>query len=120
MPAATSAVETEPPRLVFFYDERSGRSRRADGFLAQVLQRRGNHQTFLIHRVEVGKRPDLADRFGIESTPTLIVVADKKVQGRLEGPRGCRDIELLLRPWLRPAQSTAQSRAANAMPADPE
>jgi hypothetical protein len=32
--------------------------------------------------------------------PTLLVVADRRVQGRLEHPRGCRDIEAMLKPWL--------------------
>ena len=112
-----TAVETEPPRLVFFYDERSGRSRRAEGFLAHVLQRRGNQKAFRILRVEVGQRPDLADRFRIGSTPTLLVVADKRVQARLECPRGAKDIELLLRPWLRTGQATAEGVVANVIPA---
>ena len=98
--AATPVIERETPRLLFFHDERSGKSRRADGFLAQVLQRRGNHQTFVIHRIDVGQRPELAQRFKVAATPTLLVVEDKKVQARLESPTGCKDIELLLQPWL--------------------
>ena len=98
--AATAGIERETPRLLFFHDKRSGKSRRADGFLAQVLQRRGNHQTFVIHRIDVGQRPDLAEKFRVASTPTLLVVEDKKVQARLESPTGCKDIELLLQPWL--------------------
>ena len=101
MSTAAAVVQSERPRLLFFHDQRSGKSRRADGFLAQVVQRGGNPPTFVIHRVDVGQRPDLADRFKIGATPTLLVVADKKVQGRLESPTGCRDIETLLRPWLR-------------------
>jgi hypothetical protein len=99
--AVTAGIERETPRLVFFHDKRSGKSRRAEGFLAQVLQSRGNHQSFVIHRVEVAERPDLAQRFKVASIPTLLVVEDKKVQARLESPTGCKDIELLLRPWLR-------------------
>ena len=99
--AAAAVIGDQRPRLLFFHDGRSGRSRRVEGFLAQVLQRGGNHQTFVIHRVEVGQRPDLVDRFKIGETPTLLVVADKKVQARLESPTGCRHIEVLLRPWLR-------------------
>jgi hypothetical protein len=101
--AVTAGVEQEIPRLLFFHDQRSGKSRRADGFLAQVLQRGGNHQTFMIHRIEVRQRPDLAERFKVAAAPTLLVVEDKKVQARLESPTGCKDIELLLRPWLRTA-----------------
>ena len=99
--AVTADIEQGTPRLVFFHDKRSGKSRRADGFLAQVLQRRGNHQTFVIHRIDVGQRPDLAEKFRVASTPTLLVVEDKKVQARLESPTGCKQIELLLGPWLR-------------------
>ena len=110
----TTGIERETPRLVFFHDNRSGNSRRAEGFLAQVLQRRGNHLTFVLHRVEVGERPELAQRFKVEATPTLLVVEDKKVQARLETPTGCKDIELLLRPWLRSHGDVAPHPAAPA------
>ena len=90
----------ERPRLVFFYSERSGRSRRVEGYLSQVLQRRQNHTAFRLYRVEVSEQPELVERFLIEDVPTLVVVAEKKVRGRLEAPRGCRDIEALLAPWL--------------------
>jgi len=33
--------------------------------------------------------------------PTLVVVDGRRVRGRLESPRGCRDIETFLAPWLR-------------------
>jgi hypothetical protein len=33
--------------------------------------------------------------------PTIVVVAEKRIRGRLASPRGCRDIEQLLAPWLR-------------------
>jgi hypothetical protein len=33
--------------------------------------------------------------------PTIVVIEEKRVQGRLASPRGCRDIEQLLAPWLR-------------------
>jgi len=99
--AVSASIERETPRLLFFHEQRSGKSRRVDGFLAQVLQHGGNHQTFVIHRVDVGERPDLAQRFKVASIPALLIVEDKKVQARLESPKGSKDIELLLRPWLR-------------------
>jgi thioredoxin-like negative regulator of GroEL len=92
---------TERPRLVFFYSSNSGRSRRVEGYLSQVLQRRRNHESFQLLRVEVEERVDLAERFGIKDVPTIVVVEDKRVRGRLETPRGCREIEQLLAPWLR-------------------
>ncbi len=89
------------PQLVFFQIPSSGRCRRVDGFLAQVLQRRANHDTFRVYRVDVEQDGDLVERFQIDTVPTLVVVDDKRVQGRLESPRGCREIEKLLAPWLR-------------------
>jgi thioredoxin-like negative regulator of GroEL len=88
------------PMLVFCYSPQSGRCRRTDGFLAQVLQRRRNHETFSLHRLDAEKRPDLAERFRVTTLPTLLVVEQKVVRGRLEAPRGCRDIAAFLEPWL--------------------
>jgi thioredoxin-like negative regulator of GroEL len=89
------------PRLLFFFSLASGRSRRVDGYLSQVLQRRHNHESFRMYRVDVDEEPELAQRFGIDKVPTLVVVDGKRVSGRLTCPRGCRQIEELLAPWLR-------------------
>ena len=99
------AVRTPPvverPRLVFFYSQASGRSRRVEGYLSQVLQRRRNHESFRMYRVDVDSEPELVQRFEIDEVPTLVVVDGKRVSGRLTSPRGCREIEELLAPWLR-------------------
>jgi thioredoxin-like negative regulator of GroEL len=97
---ATADARVAKPMLVFCYSDLSGRCRRAEGFLAQVLQRRRNHETFKLHRLDAEARPDLAERFRITTLPTLLVVEDKVVRGRLEDPRGCRDIAAFLEPWL--------------------
>jgi len=98
---STSQPQTlDQPKLVFFHSALSGHCRRVEGFLAQVLQRRRNHGTFRLYRVEEQARPDLVDRFGVETVPTLVVVEGKLVRARLEHPRGCRDIERFLAPWL--------------------
>jgi hypothetical protein len=78
----------------------SGRCRRIEGYIAQVLQRRRNHETFKYYSVAEEKRPDLLEKFGVTQTPTLIVVEGATVRGRLEEPRGCREIESFLAPWL--------------------
>lgn len=95
-----TTVTALKPGLVFFYSSRSGACRRAEGFLAQVLQRRRNHGTFRLYRVAQEERPDLVERFRVERMPTLVVVEDRIVRARLESPRGCRDIERFLAPWL--------------------
>jgi thioredoxin-like negative regulator of GroEL len=104
MSAAASMREdgaTARPRLVFFFAKASGRSRRVEGYLSQVLQRRRNHESFQVVKVDVDEHAELAERFAIQELPTLVVVEDKRVRARLETPRGCRDIEGLLAPWLR-------------------
>jgi thioredoxin-like negative regulator of GroEL len=92
---------SQRPRLVFFHSRASGRSRRVEGYLSQVLQRRRNHESFELYNVDVDKHADLAERFAVSDVPTLVVVEDKRVRARLEAPRGCRDIQRLLAPWLR-------------------
>jgi thioredoxin-like negative regulator of GroEL len=97
-PAVSTA--TASPGLVFFHSAVSGHCRRVEGFLAQVLQRRRNHGTFKLYRVEENARPDLFERFEITSMPTLVVLEGKAVRAKLERPRGCREIERFLAPWL--------------------
>jgi thioredoxin-like negative regulator of GroEL len=94
-------AQTVRPKLLFFYTPTSGASRRAEGFLAQVLQRRGNHNTFLLSRIDASKRPDLTERLRIDTVPTLLVVTERRVQARLARPRGCTEITAFLSPWLR-------------------
>ena len=89
------------PRLIFFTSSLSGQCRRVEGFLAQVVQRRRNHSTFRVLVVDEGEHPDLVERFRVDGFPTLVVVEDHTVRARLDKPRGCRDIEQLLSPWLR-------------------
>lgn len=91
----------ERPRLVFFYSPLSGRCRRVEGFIAQVLQRRQNHETFDLVRVSVERRPDLAEKFRIEQVPTICVVEARKLRRTIVAPRGCRELERELEPWLR-------------------
>jgi thioredoxin-like negative regulator of GroEL len=100
---ASVALETSSgikPGLVFFHSAVSGRCRRVEGYLAQVLQHRRNHETFKYYAVACEQRPDLLEKFGIVQMPTLVVVEDKVVRARLEVPKGCREIETFLAPWL--------------------
>lgn len=91
----------ERPRLLFFYSPTSGRCRRVEGFLAQVLQRRHNHDTFRLQRVCVDDHPDLLERFRIDRLPTLCVVEGKRVVARIVSPTGCTELERGLTPWLK-------------------
>jgi thioredoxin-like negative regulator of GroEL len=100
MSTGSMALGRQQPRLVFFHSSLSGHCRRVEGFLAQVLQRRRNHGTFEVVPIAKEDRPDLLEHFKIETLPTLVVVEGTAVAGRLERPRGCREIEGFLAPWL--------------------
>ena len=89
------------PQLVFVHSPLSGRCRRTEGFLAQVLQRRRNHETFRLRKLDADGRPDLAERLRVRELPTLLVIEDNVVRGRLERPGGCREIASFLEPWLK-------------------
>ena len=100
----TDVAATTPgagkPGLVFFHSNTSGRCRRVEAYIAQVLQRRRNHGTFKYYAVAREERPDIVERFRVIEVPTLVVVEDKTVSARLENPRGCKEIERFLAPWL--------------------
>jgi thioredoxin-like negative regulator of GroEL len=105
---ATQAAERDRPaphaanlRLAFFHSETSGRCRRVEGFVAQVLQRRHNHETFAVVPVSQEQQPELFERFRIEKVPTLVVIEGNAVRRKLELPRSCRQIETFLSPWLK-------------------
>ena len=98
--SGTRRAGPDRPTLRFFYSPTSGPSRRVEGFLAQVLQRRQNHRTFELQRVNCDKHPELVERYAVTQMPTLIVIEGRRVLGRLEGSCGCREIEKLLEPWL--------------------
>lgn len=89
------------PQLLVFHSTRSGHCRRVEGYLAQVLQRRSNHETFAIRRIAKESRPELFERFKVADAPTLIVVSEKRIRARLTTIRGANDIGMFLAPWLR-------------------
>ena len=102
-----SVPQTQPvtrpeqrPRLDVYYSPQSGRCRRGEGFIAQVLQRRRNHETFELVRIAVDKRPDLAEKFHVEDVPTICIVQNRRLQKTIVAPRGCKELEEELEPWL--------------------
>ena len=96
----TRRAGADRPTLCFFYSPTSGPSRRVEAFLAHVLQRRQKHRTFAVQRVNCDEHPELVERYAVKQMPTLIVIENRRVLGRLEGRCGCREIEKLLEPWL--------------------
>jgi thioredoxin 1 len=88
------------PTLAFFFTPTSGPARRVEALIAQVLQRRQKHRVFALRRINCHEQPELAERFGVTTIPTLVVVENRRIQGRIEGRFTCGQIERLLEPWL--------------------
>lgn len=97
--AAESA--TVRPSLMFFFSPTSGASRRVEGFLAQVLQRRSNHATFELRYLDADAHAELAQRLGVVQVPTVLVLEGGRVEVRVEQPRGAAELRTALAPWLR-------------------
>jgi thioredoxin 2 len=98
------------PVLAFFTDARSGPARRMDSLLAQLARKeRGRLQ---VKRVDVERNPEVARRLHVEVVPTLLLIYDHRVVGRLEGRVSAPRIDRMLRPYLSvPAENPTAARA---------
>ena len=86
------------PLLVFFTHARSGPARRMESLLAHIARK--ERERLRVLRVDTDDRPDLADRFGVEDVPTLVLVKDKHTVGRLSGRASAPRIEQMIDPHL--------------------
>lgn len=59
------------------------------------LARKERHRLRLT-RVDIDECPDLADRFGVDDVPTLVLVCNRRVVERLEGRTSVPRIEAML------------------------
>ena len=88
----------EIPLLAFFTDSRSGPGRRMESQLAHLAHKeRGRLR---VQRVDVERHPELAERLCVEAVPTLLLVREGRVVGRLEGRVSAPRIERLLEQHL--------------------
>ena len=86
------------PMLVFFCSTRSGPARRMESLLAHVARK--ERQRLVVRRVDVERRPELAERFSVDEVPTLVLVKDKRVVARVTGRASAPKIERMLKPHL--------------------
>ena len=100
------SLTREPrPLLIFFRSEQSGPARRMESLLAH-LQRK-ERARLRVRRVDVDGRPDLAERFAVTEIPTLVLVKERRVAGRIEGRATAPAIERMLEPHLPPLLAEA-------------
>lgn len=87
-------MSAETPLLAFFTESRSGPARRMESLLAHLARKeRGRLR---VTRVDVGKRPELASRLNVDTVPTLLLIKDNRVVGRLVGRVSAPRIERML------------------------
>lgn len=91
------AADTRP-LLIFFRSTRSGPARRMESLLAHLARK--ERTRLKVQLVDVDEQGNLAERFRVTTVPTLVLVKDKRVVGRLEGRVSAPRIEELLEPHL--------------------
>ena len=93
-------TRTQRPHLLFVYGRTSGLSRKIEGYVAQVLQHRHNHDTFRFTRICAEDQPELVEQLGVSALPAILVLERNKVQARLVAPKTRYAIVEALEPWL--------------------
>jgi thioredoxin-like negative regulator of GroEL len=86
------------PLLVFFTHARSGPARRMESLLAHIARK--ERDRLRVTKVDTDKRPDLAERFGVEDIPTLVLVKEKHTVARISGRASAPRIEQMIEPHL--------------------
>ena len=86
------------PLLVFFTSERSGPARRMESLLAHLARK--ERARLRTARVDIDEKPELADRFKVDSVPTLVLVKGNRTVARIEGRASAPRIEQMLEPHL--------------------
>ena len=101
-----STQEASPPcagparaTLVFVRRYSSGASRRMESLVAwvKVTQKR----RLEVLELDADRHSGLVARLGVTTAPSLVLVKDRRVVGRLEGKVSGRQIDDLIRPHLK-------------------
>jgi thioredoxin-like negative regulator of GroEL len=89
------------PLLVFFTSVSSGPARRMESLLAHLARK--ERARVRVMRVDVGEQPELAERFRVDSVPTLVLVKRKRAVDRIAGRASAPAIEAMLARHLETA-----------------
>lgn len=93
-----SREQRELPILLFVGKRRSGPSRRMESLVAWV---KVNQKSRLrVVEVDGDRRTDIVRRFGIREFPSLVLLDDRRILGRLEGRATGDQINDLIRSHL--------------------
>lgn len=84
--------------LVFVRRYSSGASRRMESLVAWIKVTQKRH--LRVVELDLDRHAGLVAKLGVTTAPSLVVVKDRRVVGRLEGRASGRQIEELIRPHL--------------------
>jgi thioredoxin-like negative regulator of GroEL len=82
------------PVLLFFTRRTSGPARRMESLVAHVARRERRRLTVV--SVDADENAELTERLSVEKVPTLVLVQDRSLVGRLEGRATGRQIDDLI------------------------
>ena len=80
--------------LVFFTRATSGPARRMESLLAHVARK--ERDRLRVRRVDADRDSRLLSKFAVEQVPSLVLVIDQRVAGRIDGRASLPEIEQLL------------------------
>lgn len=98
--------------VVFFHSSKCGHSRRMDSIVEHFMRIHRGHVR--LAKVEINERKDLADRFGVTSSPTLLLLDDLREVARLEGRATLPDMRVTFDEFIGNEQLVASDLAAAA------
>ena len=84
--------------LIFFTCATSGPARRMESLLAHVARK--ERDRLCVRRIDADQHPRLVAKFAVEKIPSLVLVIDRRVVGRVDGRANMPQIERLLEQHL--------------------
>lgn len=97
------------PTVAFFTDLASGPARRMESIVAHLA--RTQRHTYRVVRIDVTEKPEVAERLKVTSVPTLLMIKNKRVVGRLEGRVSAPRIQRMVDEHLLPPGAASCGKA---------
>lgn len=91
----TDIINSDKPALVDFYAEWCGPCKTMKPILEQLKNKIADDVTII--KIDVDKNPKVANHFGIQSVPTLMIFKKGEIKWRQAGVVSASNLELLIK-----------------------